>query len=71
MSKDYCVKLNTKVGFLKFKNSCIQFENYATKQEIDVLSMGVSSASSQLRDKNFGLKFSLLSPRAIINSEIP
>jgi len=37
MRKDYYVKLNLRVGFLKFKQNCFHFENQVTAEELDKL----------------------------------
>jgi len=35
MRKDYYVKLNVRVGFLKFKQNTLYFENLVTTEELD------------------------------------
>lgn len=35
MRKDYYVKLNVRVGFLKFKQNVLHFENLVSQDEID------------------------------------
>lgn len=46
--KDYNLKLNLKIGFLKFKGGSLIFENNATANEIDQLSK--SSFNTQFRN---------------------
>lgn len=33
--KDYNIKLNIRIGFLKFKNGTVSFDNIPTANEID------------------------------------
>ena len=35
MRKDYFVKLNFRVGFLKFRQNIFFFENFVTNEELD------------------------------------
>jgi hypothetical protein len=35
--KDYHVKLNMRIGFIKIRNKCLSFENLASGEEIDKL----------------------------------
>lgn len=42
------IKLNMKVGFLKFRNGAVSFENFATVHEIDQLSAASTFSATKI-----------------------
>lgn len=51
--KDYHVKLNMRIGFIKIRNKCLSFENLASGEEIDKLTK--SSCNTNFRANKFNM----------------
>lgn len=51
MRKDYYVKLNVRVGFLKFKQNILTFENYVSREELD--KMTHTSCNTEFRNNKW------------------
>jgi hypothetical protein len=51
MRKDYFVKLNIRVGFLKFKQNNLFFENFVSNEELD--KMTHTSCNTEFRNNKW------------------
>lgn len=51
--KDYHVKLNVGIGFIKIRSKCLSFENLASSEEIDKLTQ--SSCNTNFRANKFNM----------------
>ena len=60
MRKDYYVKLNLRIGFLKFKQNCFHFENQVTEEDLD--KMTHTSCNTEFKN-NKNLMTSLMTPK--------
>ncbi len=67
MRKDYYVKLNVRVGFLKFKQNTLHFENLVSSEELD--KMTHTSCNTDFRNNKW-LMTNFKTPRAPSNIQV-